>query len=91
MYSCFDDFQKAFDTVWRSGLFKKLSNRKLIGKKITILECVYSEVNDLRMLSCALTDSISSNAGLNQGSFLSPILFNLYMRVWMGGLVFTNH
>ena len=91
MYSCFDDFQKAFDTVWRSGLFKKLSNMEIDWKKITILECVYSEVNDLRMLSCGLTDSISSNAGLNQGSFLSPILFNLYMRVWMGGLVFTNH
>ena len=26
LYACFVDFEKAFDTVWHKGLFKKLHN-----------------------------------------------------------------
>ena len=31
LYTCFVDFQKAFDSVWHDGLFRKLENKGING------------------------------------------------------------
>jgi hypothetical protein len=32
MYSCFIDFQKAFDSIWQTGLFYKVIESGVAGK-----------------------------------------------------------
>ena len=80
LFTCFVDFEKAFDTVWRDALFKKLKHMGIHGKILSILENMYSEVNYAIKLPYGLTDSVSSSTGLKQGCVLSPLLFNLYVN-----------
>ena len=78
--TCFVDFEKAFDTVWRDALFKKLEHMGIRGKILRILQNMYSEVNYSIKLPYGLTDFVSSSTGLKQGYVLSPLLFNLYVN-----------
>ena len=80
LFTCFVDFEKAFDTVWRDALFKKLKHMGIHGKILSILENMYSEVHYAIKLPYGLTDSVSSSTGLKQGCVLSPLLFNLYVN-----------
>ena len=80
LFTCFVDFEKAFDTVWRDALFKKLEFMGIQGKILRILENMYSEVNYSIKLPYGFTDSVSSSTGLKQGCVLSPLLFNLYVN-----------
>ena len=45
LFTCFVDFENAFDTVWRDALFKKLEFMGIQGKILRILENMYSGVN----------------------------------------------
>ena len=80
LFTCFVDFEKAFDTAWRDALFKKLKHVGIHGKILSILENMYSEVNYAIKLPYGLTDSVSSSTGLKQDCVLSPSLFNLYVN-----------
>ena len=81
LFTCFIDFEKAFDTVWRDALFKKkLEYMGINGKMLRILENMYSEVNISIKLPYGLSDSVSSSTGLKQGYVLSPLLFILYVN-----------
>ena len=80
LYTCFVDFEKAFDTVWRDAIFKKLEYMGIPGKILRILENIYSEVNYSIKLPYGLTDSVPSSTGLKQGCVLSPLLFTLYVN-----------
>lgn len=80
LYTCFVDFEKAFDTVWRNALFKKLEYMGIKGNLLRILRNMYSDVNYSIKLPYGLTDPITSSTGLKQGCVLSPLLFNLYVN-----------
>ena len=80
LYTCFVDFEKAFDTFWRNALFKKLEYMGIKGNLVRILRNMYSEVNYSIKLPYGLTDPITSSTGLKQGCVLSPLLFNLYVN-----------
>ena len=41
LYTCFVDFQKAFDSVWHEVLFRKLENNKLNGNFASLLRNIY--------------------------------------------------
>ena len=58
LYTCFVDFEKAFDTVWRDALFKKLEYMGIRGKILRILENMYSEVNYSIKLPYGLTNPV---------------------------------
>ena len=45
VYACFDDFQKAYDTIWRNGLFYKLMKYGLSQKiNIFLMNSIYDRV-----------------------------------------------
>ena len=66
LYTCFVDFEKAFDTVWRNALFKKLEYMGIKGNLLRILRNMYSDVNYCIKLTYGLTDPIASSTGLKQ-------------------------
>jgi hypothetical protein len=73
----FLDIEKALDTTWHSGLLYKLSklefSTKLIGSflsKRKFRVSVEGEMSTPRIMQ----------AGVPQGSLLSPTLFNMYIN-----------
>ena len=44
LYCTFMDFKKAFDTVWRTGLWRKLQNCEIKGKCFKIIYNMYNDI-----------------------------------------------
>ena len=80
LFVCFIDLSKAYDRVWREGLFFKLINCGIGGKTINILIDMYKQVKFSLKYNGKMTDYFNSEIGLKQGCVLSPLLFNLYMN-----------
>ena len=45
LFCCFIDFKKAFDTIWRTGLWQKLINSNIYGKMFKINFSFYDNIN----------------------------------------------
>ena len=80
LYLCFVDFKKAYDSVWRNGLFYKLINCGFGTKILGILKSVYDNTLSCVKLSRGLTNSFKSSVGVCQGCNLNPILFNIFIN-----------
>ena len=80
LYCVFVDLKRAFDTVYRNGLWYKLIKYGVDGKLIRLFRSVYSSVNScVRHLNC-LSDFFKADIGLFQGEIMSPILFSLFIN-----------
>jgi retron-type reverse transcriptase len=71
------DIEKAFDTTWHPGLLYKLSKLKLSDSLIKLISSFLSQ----RKFRVSVKDEMSTprrmQAGVPQGSVLSPALYNL--------------
>ena len=76
LFAWFVDFRKAYDSVWREGLFYKLVQYGCSRNFIRVLLSMYSSVRAAVRLNAGVTPSFASNIGLKQGCNLSPTLFN---------------
>jgi hypothetical protein len=80
-YGCFIDFKKAFDSVNRDILWKKLEGRYgLHGKFLEILKSMYARTESCVRIGGSLTDWFDVRNGVKQGCILSPILFSLFLE-----------
>jgi hypothetical protein len=79
LYMCFIDFKKAFDTVWREGLFYKLLKTGISQKFVNLLINTYSKQKSCVNLKENITNTFHPEKGLKQGCNLSPNLFNLFI------------
>ena len=82
LYCAFIDYKKAFDTVWRKGLWYKL-DKEGISKSTKVYQIITSMYKNIK--SCVLSngkksDFFASNLGVRQGENLSPLLFTLYIN-----------
>ena len=77
------DFEKAFDTIPRDLLFKKLFNMGINGNFFNILKHLYNDDTASLKMQNKISKPFRTNQGANQGArqgcVLSPLLFNLYM------------
>jgi exonuclease III len=80
VFCCFVDLSKAFDSVWRIGLFYKMFNHKLGTKVISIVQNMYAKVVACVRSNGKLSNSFSLDVGTRQGCNLSPTLFNMYLN-----------
>ena len=80
LFCAFVDFTKAFDSVWRSGLWSKLVKYNVTGKLLNVIKNLYRGVKSCLKLNNNLTDFFVCDRGVRQGENLSPILFSLYLN-----------
>ena len=79
LYAVFIDFKKAYDTVNRELLLKKLQSLGINGVFMRNINAMYNKTEYTIKLKGGYTRAIKSNLGLKQGCPLSPLLFNLYI------------
>ena len=79
IYSCFIDLSKAFDTVPRDILLRKLQKVGIKGKIFNIIRLIYTNDSACVKLDGKSTKPFAVNQGVRQGYVLSPLLFNIFM------------
>jgi hypothetical protein len=79
-YLAFLDLSKAFDRVWREGLFYLLWQNGIQGKCWRLLWSLYKEVNNRVLFGNYESDWFSQDYGVKQGCVLSPTLFSILMN-----------
>ena len=80
IFACFIDFRKAYDSVWREGLFYKLIINGCSKKFIRLMLSMYCSVNSSVKLNNGITPFFKSYIGVKQGCNLSPTLFNIFVN-----------
>ena len=79
-YCAFIDISKAYDKVWRSGLWYKLWKIGIRGKMYRVLKNIYNRVESSVLLDEYRTNFFNIDLGLRQGCILSPLFFNIFYQ-----------
>ena len=74
LYPYFVDFEKAFDTVWHKGLFKKLHNYGISGKCLDLIFSLYNKTRCAIKKNGQTTEFFAYEKGVRQGCPLSALL-----------------
>ena len=75
-YTAFIDVKKAYDTVWRVGLWKRLWEEGVRGKIWRVIKDMYRVVQSSVLVGEEKTDMFDLHTGVRQGCVMSPILFS---------------
>ena len=79
-YAFFLDVQKAYDTVWRNGLWVKLWDLGVRGRMWRVIKRMYEASRSAVLLDGEKSASFSVEQGVAQGCSLSPILFSVFIN-----------
>ena len=90
IYSCFIDLSKAFDTVPRDILLKKLYSIGIKGKVFNIIRGIYTNDKAYLKVDGKITEAFPINQGVRQGCVLSPLLFNIFLAELAKNLASDN-
>src|SRR6476661_8591786 len=77
------DFRKAFDSLWRRGLWRVMRNLGFAEKLVKILENMYEGTYSAVRSSGGLSEWFKTIVGVKQGCILSPLLFNIFLEAIM--------
>ena len=79
LYTCFVDFRKAYDSVPRDLLWRKLAGRGVQGWFLDSIKALYGSVPMAVKTNEGLSSSFECVMGVKQGCPLSPTLFGMYL------------
>ena len=89
LFCAFIDLKKCFPSIWRDGLWFKLSKLNLGIKMTRTIQAIYQNIkSSVRMTTRNQDGSLASHVsdwfpcqnGLREGENLSPLLFSLYVN-----------
>jgi hypothetical protein len=81
VYAAFIDLnKKAYDSLWRTGLFYILLERGLLKKIFNVIYSMYADTKSRIKLSDGVSKSFLSKRGANKDDVLSPMLFNIFIN-----------
>ena len=80
LFCSFIDFSKAFDSIWRVGLWKKLLASNINGKRFQIIFNMHKGIKSCVSYNGEQSSFFSSFRGVRQGENLSPVLFALFLN-----------
>ena len=78
MYCCFIDYQKAFDTINRSALWRKVIENGINGKLLRVVYNMYETAKSRVKQQSMVSGLFACNMGVRQGENLSPLLFAIF-------------
>ena len=90
-YVAFIDFKKAYDSVNRQLLWKKVWDLGVRGKIFAALRSLYTQSLYSVRVNGHMSEWIEATRGLKQGCLLSPLLFNLYINDLVATVEATGH
>ena len=76
----FLDLSKAFDRVWREGLFPLLWESGIQGKSWRLIKEIYRNVENKVVFGDFESDWFEQEYGVKQGCVLHPTLFSVLMN-----------
>jgi len=79
VFYCFVDFKKAFDTVPRDKLWRRMEELEIPVHYRVVVHRLYEEVKVKIKTSTSISKSFRSDIGVKQGCPLSPTLFGLFI------------
>ena len=91
LYCAFVDYEKAFPSVWRTGLWLKLIECGVDGKFFRVVYNMYKDVKSCVFKENSYSDFFMCNNGVRQGENLSPLLFAIFVNdlesyMWSNGV-----
>lgn len=86
-YVAFIDFSKAFDLVWRDGLWFKLHECGVKGKMLRVIRALYKHTEATVRVNGSFTEAFQILLGVRQGGVLSPTLFLVFINDLLDKLV----
>ena len=84
LYVGYIDFRKAFDSVWREGLWRVMRNLGFEEKIVRVLESIYQGTFSAVRAGGNLSNWFETTVGVLQGCALSPLIFNVFLEAIMG-------
>ena len=79
-YTFFLDVQKAYETVWRNGLWFKLWEFGVRGEMWRVIKRMYESSKSAVLLDGEQSEAFDLEQGVAQGCSLSPILFSVFIN-----------
>jgi hypothetical protein len=80
LYCAFTDFEKAFDNVWRKGLWYKLCVNNINGYMYNIITKMYNHIKSRIVHGDGISEFFNCENGVRQGENLSSFLFSIYLN-----------
>ena len=80
MYCAFIDFEKAFDKIWREGLWYKLLINNINGKMLNVIQNIYKDIKSNIIFNNSKSDYFPCDNGNRQGGNLFPFLFAIFLN-----------
>ena len=81
VFWAFMDFEKAYDTIDRHGMWQMLTVYGVGGKLLKAVQSFYVDSRACVRVGNDVSERFLVNVGLRQGCVMSPWLFNVY--IWM--------
>ena len=72
--------KKAFNSIFRQGLWYKLNMLGMNGKLLRVIKCMYSKIKCCIRGRKGITDCFITLLGVQQGAMLSPYLFAFFLN-----------
>jgi Reverse transcriptase (RNA-dependent DNA polymerase) len=76
----FLDIKKAYDSVWRNGLWHRLWQMGIRGKMWRVIKNMYNDTKNCVSMDNQLGEMFNTKNGVAQGDTLSPLLFSLFIN-----------
>ena len=80
LFCSYIDFSKAFDSVWRIGLWRKLLPSEINRNFFRVIHNMYQNIKSCVSVGGENSLFFTSNCGVRQGDNLSPVLFSMILN-----------